>query len=336
MKLPVSDGPGELLGLSPPAQDAYRLLVQGEAASADDIAVSLGLSPGAAASIVDQLRDQGLVSGAHDGEIHASPPDVSLQALLLSEQQKVNNAIQELEQTRLWVSTLALEYRAARVADQHAELLEVAVGADEAHRRDWLIQNLARHEILILDKPPYPVTGGINPLERERLAAGVRYRAIYEQGSMAAERLADIRESVSAGEEARIIPSLPLKLEIADARIALIPLRIEAGRPGAMRTVMLYESPIVEALVALFELLWDRATPISARATAASSAGRRSRSPQQDVLTLLATGVKDEVIATRLDMSLRTVRRHIAAILRDLNVSTRFQAGLEARRRGLV
>jgi len=340
MKLPRLEElePITRLGLSGLEQRLYRLLVRGDASTVDDLSAQLTVNLSEVSRLVKQLHRKGLVATGPDGVLIASPPDVSLQALLLREQQRVNEALTELERIRLWTSTLATEYHAARVADQHAELLEVAVGADEAFRRDVLIQNLARTEVLVLDKPPYPVSRGINPLERERLAAGVRYRAIYEQSGMEAGRLDDIRECIAAGEDARISPTLPLKLEIADRRTALIPLRIEAGRPESMRIVMLYESPLVEALVELFELLWDRATPISARGGAPELGPRRqsARPVHDDVLTLLAAGLKDELIAARLDLSLRTVRRHIADILRDLNVTTRFQAGLEARRRGLV
>ena len=45
-------------------------------------------------------------------------------------------------------------------------------------------------------------------------------------------------------------------------------------------------------------------------------------------------GAKDEQIARKLDLSLRTVRRRIAALMTELGVDTRFQAGVEAARRG--
>ena len=39
-------------------------------------------------------------------------------------------------------------------------------------------------------------------------------------------------------------------------------------------------------------------------------------------------------VARNLGLSLRTVRRRIAALMNDLGVDTRFQAGVEAARRG--
>ena len=58
--------------------------------------------------------------------------------------------------------------------------------------------------------------------------------------------------------------------------------------------------------------------------------------PAEDaqLLALMAAGLKDEVVARRLGLSLRTVRRRIAQLMRELDADTRFQAGIEAARRG--
>jgi DNA-binding NarL/FixJ family response regulator len=47
-------------------------------------------------------------------------------------------------------------------------------------------------------------------------------------------------------------------------------------------------------------------------------------------------GAKDETIARQLGVSLRTVRRRVAELMDELGASTRFQAGMEAVRRGLL
>ena len=52
------------------------------------------------------------------------------------------------------------------------------------------------------------------------------------------------------------------------------------------------------------------------------------------LLELLAGGAKDEQIARTMGVSLRTVRRRIASLLAELGVDSRFQAGMEAVRRG--
>jgi DNA-binding NarL/FixJ family response regulator len=51
------------------------------------------------------------------------------------------------------------------------------------------------------------------------------------------------------------------------------------------------------------------------------------------LLQELAAGAKDEQIARTLGLSLRTVRRRVADLI-ELGVDNRFQAGVEAVRRG--
>ena len=46
--------------------------------------------------------------------------------------------------------------------------------------------------------------------------------------------------------------------------------------------------------------------------------------------------MKDEQIARELGLSLRTVRRRVAEVLDELGATSRFQAGVEAVRRGWV
>ena len=53
-------------------------------------------------------------------------------------------------------------------------------------------------------------------------------------------------------------------------------------------------------------------------------------------LDQLARGAKDEQLARTLGLSLRTVRRRVAELLDELEASSRFQAGVEAVRRGWI
>ena len=57
-------------------------------------------------------------------------------------------------------------------------------------------------------------------------------------------------------------------------------------------------------------------------------------SDQRLLLGQLAGGAKDEQIARALGLSVRTVRRRVADLLDELGADSRFQAGVEAVRRG--
>jgi DNA-binding NarL/FixJ family response regulator len=91
---------------------------------------------------------------------------------------------------------------------------------------------------------------------------------------------------------------------------------------------------IVTALREYFELLWERATPLKPERPAAP--GGRLTPAQQRVLELMAEGLLDDAIARRAGLSTTTVRRHIAAIMKRLDVSSRFAAGAAAQRRGWI
>jgi DNA-binding NarL/FixJ family response regulator len=75
--------------------------------------------------------------------------------------------------------------------------------------------------------------------------------------------------------------------------------------------------------------MWDKATPVAELDRGAARPDLRRL-----LLLQLADGAKDEQIARTLGLSLRTVRRRIADLLIELGVDSRFQAGVEAVRRG--
>ncbi|WP_306216054.1 response regulator transcription factor, partial [Actinoplanes sp. RD1] len=55
---------------------------------------------------------------------------------------------------------------------------------------------------------------------------------------------------------------------------------------------------------------------------------------ERRLLALLASGSTDAVIAKTFGWSVRTVQRHLHELMERLGARTRFQAGMEAVRRG--
>jgi DNA-binding NarL/FixJ family response regulator len=76
--------------------------------------------------------------------------------------------------------------------------------------------------------------------------------------------------------------------------------------------------------------MWDRAAPVPDLGGGSLSDLRRF------LLEQLAAGQVDEQIAVRLGIGLRTVRRRVADLMTELGADTRFQAGVEAARRGWI
>ena len=206
------------------------------------------------------------------------------------------------------------------------DYLEIVRGRDAVAHRFLQLQQTTQVELLVLDRPPYAqeVTEP-NLGELELLARGVRCRGIYAPEAI--EQPASIRvlqQAVEAGEEARVHPSLPLKLAISDRSAALLPLTGEESTESAL---VIRASMLLEALVALFELLWASAVPLP-----------DEPHPGHDIelVALLAAGLKDETIARQLGISGRSLSRRTNKLMAELGARTRFQGGIQATRLGLL
>lgn len=126
-----------------------------------------------------------------------------------------------------------------------------------------------------------------------------------------------------AGEVQRACPGLPFSLVVVDDAAAVI----DISGPHRSGPVGLYlRTPsLVEPCRQLATRLWDMATPI-ARARARSDYDERDRK----ILSLLASGASDSVIARHLGVSRRTVERRIRILMDRLGAQTRFQAAVLA------
>jgi DNA-binding CsgD family transcriptional regulator/tetratricopeptide (TPR) repeat protein len=117
-----------------------------------------------------------------------------------------------------------------------------------------------------------------------------------------------------------------LALAAADDEAALREGLDELNRLGARRPAAILARRVRE--------LGGTAVPRGPRPTTrANPAGLTKR--EVEVLGLIAEGLRNGEIATRLFLSEKTVHHHVSAVLRKLNVQTRGQAAAEAQRLGL-
>ena len=78
-----------------------------------------------------------------------------------------------------------------------------------------------------------------------------------------------IAACADAGEQARLLPRVPMKMKLADHTTAMLPLT-PAGTAGAL---VIRAPVIIAALREYFEMLWDRATPLRPERAAAARRG---------------------------------------------------------------
>ncbi len=324
------------LGLSHAEELVYRQLLRSPTASVASLSQELGISRRLASSAVASLEQHGLVSRnlGRTPQYRPTPPDVGIETLILRRQA-------ELSQTRSIAGTLMADFHTGR--ETHGpELIETISGDGAVQKRFEQLQRGAHVEVHILDTPPYsnPNRDGTpNQAEIDGLRRGVTYRTIYAKAALesAPGAIDAINRYVGAGEQARFVNHVPLKIAIIDGDYGLVPL--STGQSDTSCGIVLHACSLLDVLLNLFNELWARAVPVPLRAQKADFAQEPpnhtpATDAQQRLLGLLLAGLSDKAIANHLGQSYRTARRRTASLLHDLEAETPFQAGAQAVRRG--
>ncbi|MEU0990785.1 LuxR family transcriptional regulator [Streptomyces sp. NPDC005953] len=314
-----------LLGLDQAAARVYLTLLETAPAPLITIAEAVGMDAAELATAYDALVDAGLASAAHtDADVVAPvPPTAGLEIL-------ARHRAAEVEESRIAVGGAFESFRRQRLAAYNDDLVEVVTGdaIGPRMRRAWAS---AREQIRQFESPPYFPLPGATDDALATLARGVTQRVVYSRASLEEPgHLKDVIEPcVRAGEQARVLPSVPVKLVIIDEAYALVSLSI---KEADVHNTMLVVQPcgLLSGLMALFELSWQSALPFQGRTT------RPGGLPPADrrLLWLLAGGAGDDVIARELGISRRTLFRRLQVLMAQLGAANRFQMALQAQRNG--
>ncbi|MER6910333.1 LuxR C-terminal-related transcriptional regulator [Streptomyces sp. NPDC000594] len=327
----------DALGLDPQTEAVYRLFLEEPELRLDQIVTRVGWSEGEVRSALDRLADlclldQAEVHAAGEQLFRATDPDVGLSYLLSRREAELARQQRGLEEARTAVSTLTAR-RTAQLPRGY-DVVKRLEGRNEMRVRLAELAELVRFEYLSLlpggAQSPDAIADN-RPLDQRALARGVRIRSIYQDSFRnAPETVRYVNWLGNMGGETRTLPSLAIPMVIFDREVALVPLDPRDGRAGALE---LRSIGAVTVARLLFEEYWARANPVGPT----PPHDRHGLSPQEkELLRLLAKGHTDDTIARRLGVSLRTVRRMNAELTGRLDARSRFQAGVEAVRRGWI
>ncbi|MEU1281253.1 helix-turn-helix domain-containing protein [Streptomyces sp. NPDC005805] len=328
----------EIAGLSPDEEAVYGLLVASGRAGAGDLAERAGLTVSRAVDVLRALTVKGLASPT-DGTPHlyqAAPPDAALLPQL-------KRSADALDIARREAARLMDSYRETMRRHDAGQLLEVITGAEALRQCLRRLQKSAQDEMLWFCKAQYvAMPSGSNADEFDALARGVRYRVLYEKAFFDDEGAVDnVVAGVRAGEVARAVPFLPLRLAIADRAVAVFPLVTGGphGSPGEPTTALVRDSNLLAALTALFERYWEDAVPLDIDDTGGPPddgppAPGALAPTDRRLLSLLVAGVSDKTIASQMRLSRRTVQRRIQSMMERAEAATRMQLAWHAARHG--
>ncbi|MGI5522833.1 helix-turn-helix domain-containing protein [Micromonospora sp. CA-259024] len=324
----------EILGVSAQEEMILEALVRRNLATVTELADDCRLTEQAVRRIAQALTRRGLANRlpGRPTRYTAVPPDNGIEALILDHE----GAIRDV---RTRMNQLMEMFRAGTRFTNPADLIEVVTGRDEVYARWEQLQRGARAEVCTFDRPPYAMADPFltpNDLEREILAKGTTYRAVYDSTAMELPGWLDhVTASVRAGERARVSHRLPMKLAISDGRLAIIPL-LRSGDHEVAATYVIHPSPILDALIAFFESVWKRSQPVRLNVHPGSLTPDDLSGDDARMLALLAAGMTDGAAGRVLGWSERTVQRRVASLMDRLGVQTRLQMGIAVSRRDWV
>jgi hypothetical protein len=286
--------------------------------------------------IIKELTDRGLAHHApHMPEVPASfravPLDVAMMAIVADVKEEATRGHERLIEAYEKLCEVKSWPRAAD-GENRDHLVRIITDPQEIMRRSQTMINSAEREYMSLETldAGMPLTEDFVVSAAPVLSEGVRIRAIYDQASVDHPvAFANMRRSMAAGEQARVLPALPLKMQLVDRSMVMLPL----NATGAGGVVLFYAEPVIDGIAEYFELLWMRAVP-------AGCAGPPPDCPltkeQHDVLVLLAQGLPHKAIQHKLNLGDRTLTRRVEAIMKALDAHSPFAAGAAAQRRGWI
>ncbi|MFF5716381.1 hypothetical protein [Streptomyces buecherae] len=294
-------------------------------------AEQLQVSEDEAAAALAELRELGLLrrlSVAHTRLVAINPQTAAADRLGPRE-----HSLRE-EQSRLARQRAAIEafmpvHLEAAMGQYPAEGVEVVDDPELLHKMISEMTAVSQTEACVIQPfgirtqeeadlglPKYLNLLGRGVRQRTLCQHSVRYSATTKQG---------VAELCAAGAEVRTLDVLPPRMIVIDGAQAILP-----GPDPAELGVVVRNSAVARYLTGVFDIFWMAATPFSGLGQ-----GPRDRDISRDIdsaiVRLLTTGAKDEVIARRLGISLRTCRRRIANLMDDIGADSRFQAGYLAR-----
>lgn len=315
--------PLDVLGISEMEERMYRALLGYSMATAKMMAKRLRITQTLATRLLADIESKGLAT--HTLTVPRNyipaPPEFMVDALILQRQRM-------LESARIAIPDLKKQARRASRGRGPEQVLEII--ADRARLALVFAQmcKSCRSTVIAFQRAPR-----LLPLGFDRsFAPGVLVRTISDPGKLRTPTdLSILKEDMAKGEVARTAPTLPFKMVIMDQKIGIITL--DSDSPLAATALLIHGSELIDALCLLFELVWEKSTPILSVRRGKVKTGNvdtHQGDLAKNLIPLLAAGLNDKAVANEAGISPATFHRRIHELTQVYGTRTRFQLGWRA------
>lgn len=187
----------------------------------------------------------------------------------INEQKKVAAA----EQKKMVAMSLVQELTSLYEDKQHnldpLDYIEVLTDVGQIRERWLRIQANTKKEMLAFTKPPYATPSMLNDtdLQAEMINQNkIVIKNIYEYQNLNSDEIINLIEVIeayqNAGEQARIIKELPMKLVICDDSITMLALNDRVSLKQSITTIIIDHPSFAKAQREVFYAYWEKAISV--------------------------------------------------------------------------
>jgi sugar-specific transcriptional regulator TrmB len=243
------------LGLTSYEARAYVSLVRRDSFTAAQVARTAGLPRQRIYDVLASLVERGLAS-ARPGTVvkyAALAPELAIERLVAARRAEMTEVERDAGDV---ISSLTPDFEAGRTHSDPLEFIEVLRDRGAINERFAELQAAVKREILVFTKPPYATPPQENREGLEILRSHVA-RSVYEFSILDdAAATAGVRRFIDAGEEARFVEEVPLKLVIIDETTVMFGMQDPVAGSEEL-TIMVVEHPsLALTLKHAFDAVW--------------------------------------------------------------------------------
>ncbi len=243
------------LGLTTYEARAYVALVRRDSFTAAQVARQSGLPRQRIYDVLSSLVGKGLASTRPGSVVKyaAIDPEPAIERLVAARRA----AMAEIERdAATLVAMLGPEFAAGQAHTDPLEYIEVLRDRRAINERFADLEANIKTEILVFTKPPY-ATPVFEHDEGLQVVSAHTARSVYEFSAFDDPRSAEaIRRYIEAGEDARFVDELPLKLVIIDEQIVMFGIEDPVAGSSILTMIVVEHPSLAQLLKIAFEAVW--------------------------------------------------------------------------------
>jgi HTH-type transcriptional regulator, sugar sensing transcriptional regulator len=244
------------LGLTTYEAKAYLALVRRDASSAAEVARLAGIPRQRIYDVLATLVQKGLATQRPGSPTRYSAvsPEFAIERLVLARREELDRIERS---SREMIEALTPAFAAGQQERDPLDYIEVLRDRNAINERFGELQDNIRDEILVFTKPPYATPPQEN-VEGLDVVRSHRARAVYEYSAFEDPAFTEgVRRFIEAGEDARFVPELPLKLVVIDETIVMFGMEDPVAGGGRSTIVVVEHPQLASVLKIAFEAVFE-------------------------------------------------------------------------------